>query len=194
MAILHLDLTKFSDDEHYTVVELIYHTVKAGNIENHMAKQRCEALGEAFQREGELFRELHKKYGSIKLDEIDRLVFDTDENSLQNTELFRMCADEDILNAADKMRRVRQHTDQAYEELMEVLNALLVVSPNETLSQVETQLNHQVSYVSHEYGKGDGIVSEPEEKPLDVKERCEEHEDGDARVRLMTLPLQKKNG
>ena len=194
MAILHLDLTKFSDDEHYTVVELIYHTVKAGNIENHMAKQRCEALGEAFQREGELFRELHKKYGSIKLNEIDRLVFDTDENSLQNTELFRMCADEDILNAADEMRRVRQHTDQAYEELMEVLNALLVVSPNETLSQVETQLNHQVSYVSHEYGKGDDIVSEPEEKPLDVKERSEEHEEGDARVRLMTLPLQKKNG
>lgn len=194
MAILHLDLTKFSDDEHFTVVELIYHTVKAGNIANHMANQRCEALGEAFQREGELFRELHKKYGSIKLDEIDRLVFDTDENSLQNTELFRMCADEDILSAADEMRRVRQHTDQAYEELMEVLNALLVVSPNETLSQVETQLNHQVSYVSHEYGQGDDIVSEPDNKPLDIKERNEEHVDGDARVRLMTLPFQKKNG
>ena len=51
-----------------------------------------------------------------------------------------------------------------------------------------------MSYVSHEYGKGDDIVSEPEEKPLDFKERSEEHEEGDARVRLMTLPLQKKNG
>lgn len=194
MAILHLDLTKFSDDEHYTVVELIYHTVRVGNIANHMASLRCDALGEAFKREGELFRELHKKYGSIKLDEIDRLVTDTSEDSLQNTELFRMCADEDILRAADEVRRVRQLTDQAYEELMEILNALLLVSPNEALAQIETQLNHQVSYVSHEYGRGDNIVTEPAQRPADVASERMAPADNDARVRLMTLPLQKKNG
>lgn len=193
MAILHLDLTKFSDDEHYTVVELIYHTVKSGNIANHLAQQRCEALGEAFKREGELFRELHKKYGSIKLDEINRLVVETNADSLQNTELFRMCADEDILSAADEVRRVHQHTDQAYEELMEILNALLLVSPNVALAETETQLNHQVNYVSHEYGRGDDVVSQPQQAAPQTTTGAA-NSDGDARVRMMTLPLQKKNG
>lgn len=189
MAIQTIELEKFANDEHYTVVELVVHTVTAAGIGNRMATQRLLALREAYKREGAFFKMLHKNFAGSDLDEIDRQLCDQSERSLQMQELFRMCTDQALLDAVDESRQVRAVTDAAYRQLVELLNALLVVSPNDELRRVETQLNQQAEYVAYRYqhrsaSAESGHADQPE--ALDSAERLE------AEVRLMTLPLTKK--
>lgn len=184
MAIQTINLEKFTNDEHYTVVELVIHTVKAAGIVNRKASQRLEALREAYRQEGDFFKLLHKHFGNSDLKEIDRQLCDKSERTRQMQELFRLCSDQALLDAVDESRQVRSVTDQAYLQLIEMLNALLVVSPNEELSKVETQLNQQASYIDYRYHHAD-------------RENSDNGNGNDnsfeAEVRLMTLPFTKSS-
>lgn len=195
MAIQTLDLSRFTNNEHCTVIELVLHTVHAANLSNRMAAMRIEGLKKAFGEESAAFKTLHKKFGKNELNEIDRQLCDKTEYSAQMKELLRMCTDEAVLDAADRLRAVRNATDTAYRQMVEMLNALLVVSPNEELRRVETQLNQQAEYVEYKYQGGKqaanaGTTVPHNEIPVGLSQMITES--NEAQVRLMTIPLSQK--
>ena len=196
MAIQILDLTRFTNNEHYTVVELVLHTLSTANLTNKMASQRMEGLKEAFTHESDAFKTLHKRFGSNDLNEIDRQLCDKTEYSRQMQELMRLCTDEAVLEAVDRLRSVRASTDLAYRQMVEILNALLVVSPNDELRRVETLLNQQAEYVAYKYQGGkrasESSLLEAGEIPAGLSALASASENSEAQVRLMTIPLAQK--
>ena len=218
MAIQTLDLSRFTNNEHFTVIELVLHTVSAATLSNRMAARRIGGLRKAFNAEGDAFKALHKKFDKNDLNEIDRQLCDKSEYSLQMEKLFRMCADEALLEAVEQSRAVRAATDSAYRQVVEILNALLVVSPNDELKHVETQLNQQAEYVEYTYQggkhakKGSGtapgnlsLASQEDDQdggklPFErnsFEQKLErpaevKADESEAQVRLMTIPLSQK--
>ena len=195
MAIQTLDLTRFTNNEHYTVVELVLHTLSSARLTNNLASQRMEGLKEAFMRESEAFKALHKRFSKNDLNEIDRQLCDKTEYSRQMQELMRMCTDEAVLEAVDKLRSVRAATDLAYRQMVEILNALLVVSPNDELERIQTQMNQQAEYVEYKYQGGkkashESALLKAGEIPAGLSALASEN--NEAQVRLMTIPLGQK--